>query len=381
MFDLSQRIKRISMSERSQRKITIPEGASRMDIGEPDFSTPVHIQEAAFKAMQDNFTHYGNAFGDSELREAICFGLKRDYGVVRKPENVLVTTGGIEAIATIAGTYINPGDEVIIPDPDYSGYADAVVLFGGNALSVPLREDLRPDLNAIANQVTDHTKMIVLSNPSNPTGIVLDETEIRGLAEIVLNHNLLIVVDEVYHKLIFGDTRHFSICQVDDIQDRAILLNSFSKTYAMTGWRVGYLVADADVVKQLVMFHRAIVSCVNTPSQKACVAALTGPQDCVESMCKSYDERRQLVETKLKDIESLSAPPCQGAFYSFPRFTHSMTSREMLSYLIDKGVLVRSGTEFGKNGEGHIRLAFTISAEGLEEGMDRLKKALEDIDK
>ncbi len=380
MFDVSQRISRISTSERAQRKIIIPQGVARMDIGEPDFPTPAHIQEAAFKAMQENFTHYGNAYGDSELREAICFALKRDYSVERKPENILVTTGGIEAIATIMGTYINPGDEVIIPDPDYSGYMDAVVLFGGNPVAVPLRDDLRPDLNTIASRITDNTKMIVLSNPSNPTGVVFDETEVRGLAEIVRMHNLFIIIDEVYHKLLYGDTEHFSICQIDEIQDRAIVLNSFSKTYAMTGWRVGYLIADAAVVSQLVLFHRTIVSCVNTPSQKACVAALTEPQDCVEQMRQSYDTRRQLVETKLKNIESLSAPPCQGAFYAFPRFTHPMSSREMLAYLMDRGVLVRSGTEFGKNGEGHIRIAFTTSAEMLEEGMNRLENALKDLD-
>ena len=377
MFDLSQRIQRIAFSERSQRKISIPEGAVRMDIGEPDFPTPVHIQEAAFKAMQNNQTHYGNAFGDEELREAICFGLKRDYGVERKPENILVTTGGIEAIATLAATYLNPGDEAVILDPDYSGYADAVVLFGAKSVPVRLTENLRPDIDAIAAAVTGRTKMILLSNPSNPTGVVFDESEIRALADIAGKRGLFLIIDEVYHKLLYGDTTHFSVCQVDDIKDRAVILNSFSKTYAMTGWRVGYLVADAAVVKQLVLFHRTIVSCVNTPSQKACAAALTGPQDCVAEMLKSYDQRRQMVESKLKEIDSLTAPPCQGAFYSFPRFTHSVSSKEMLTYLMDKGVLVRSGTEFGENGEGCIRLAFTTSVDMLEEGMERLKTALD----
>ena len=377
MFDLSQRIQRIAFSERSQRKISIPEGAVRMDIGEPDFPTPVHIQEAAFKAMQNNQTHYGNAFGDEELREAICFGLKRDYGVERKPENILVTTGGIEAIATLAATYLNPGDEAVILDPDYSGYADAVVLFGAKSVPVRLTENLRPDIDAIAAAVTGRTKMILLSNPSNPTGVVFDESEIRALADIAGKRGLFLIIDEVYHKLLYGDTTHFSVCQVDDIKDRAVILNSFSKTYAMTGWRVGYLVADAAVVKQLVLFHRTIVSCVNTPSQKACAAALTGPQDCVAEMLKSYDQRRQMVESKLKEIDSLTAPPCQGAFYSFPRFTHSVSSKEMLTYLMDKGVLVRSGTEFGENGEGCIRLAFTTSVDMLEEGMERLKSALD----
>lgn len=376
MFDLSQRVQRIAFSERSQRQISIPEGAIRMDIGEPDFPTPTHIQEAAFKAMQNNQTHYGNAYGDAELREAICFGLKRDYGVERKPENILVTTGGIEAINALTATYLNPGDEVIILDPDYSGYADAVALFGGKPVPVKLTDQLRPDFNAIAGAVTDRTKMLLLSNPSNPTGVVYDEPEIRALADIAKAHKLFLIIDEVYHKLLYGDTTHFSVCQVEDIQDRAIVLNSFSKTYAMTGWRVGYLVADAAVIKQLVLFHRAIVSCVNTPSQKACVAALTGPQDCVASMLASYDQRRQMVESKLEEIESLSGPPCQGAFYAFPRFNHSISSKEMLSYLSEKGVLVRSGTEFGENGEGYIRLAFTTSVEGIEKGMARLKAAL-----
>lgn len=351
----------------------------RMDLGEPDFATPVHIQEAAFKAMQANLTHYGNAYGDEELREAICFGLKRDCGVDRKPENILVTTGGIEAIATIAATYLNPGDEVIILDPDYSAYASAVLLFGGQTIAVPLTPQLRPDLKAVDRAVTERTKMMILSNPSNPTGVVFNETEIRGLAAIARDRNLFIVIDEVYHKLLYGGTTHFSICQIEDIQDRAILLNSFSKTYAMTGWRVGYLIADAPVVKQLVLFHRAIVTCVNTPAQKACVAAITGPQDCVASMLKAYDERRQMIETKLETIDSLTATPCQGAFYSFPRFSHSLSSKEMLNYLTEKGVLVRSGTEFGKCGEGHIRLAFTVSVDQLEEGMNRLKKALESL--
>ncbi len=379
MVDLSQRVQRIAFSERSQRKISVPEGAIRMDIGEPDFATPVHIQEAAFRAMQNNQTHYGNAFGDEELREAICFGLKRDYGVERKPENVLVTTGGIEGIATIAATYMNPGDEAILPDPDYSAYADGVALFGGKPVPVRLTDRLRPDMDAIAAAVTDRTKMILLSNPSNPTGVVYDASEIRALADIAKGHGLFLIIDEVYHKLLYGDTTHYSVCQVEDIQDRAIVLNSFSKTYAMTGWRVGYLVADPAVIKQLVLFHRSIVSCVSTPSQKACVAALTGPQDCVASMLEAYDQRRQMVESKLKEIDSLSAPPCQGAFYSFPRFTHAVSSKEMLTYLADKGVLVRSGTEFGENGEGYIRLAFTTSVDVIEAGMERLKAALETL--
>ncbi len=380
MFEISEMVKRIQGSERSQRKVTVPKGAIRMHMGEPDFPTPVHIQEAATRAMRDNFTHYGNPYGDEELREAICLGLGRDYGVERNPENILVTAGGIEAIHAISATYLNPGDEALIMDPEYSAYADSAALFGGKPVFAPRADRFHLDLKAIEGRISKSTRMVFLSNPSNPTASVLREEQIRGLAKIALEHDLLLIIDEVYHKLIYGGIEHFSICQVDEVKDRAILLNSFSKTYAMTGWRVGYLVADAKIIKDLVGFHKALVTCVNTPAQKACVAAITGPQDCVESMKKEYDERRRLVEKALKGIETISTPPCEGAFYFFPGFEHQVTSRDMTNYLADKGILVRSGTEFGENGQKHIRISFTTSIERLEQGMDRLKRALDEMD-
>jgi aspartate aminotransferase len=221
--------------------------------------------------------------------------------------------------------------------------------------------------------------MIFLSNPGNPTGAVFGEEEIRGLAAIAAEHDLLLIMDEVYHKLMYGADRHFSICEVEEVQDRAILVNSFSKTYAMTGWRVGYLVAHPTLVKDLVRFHKSLVICANTVAQKASVAALTGPQDSVEAMRREYNERRLLVEKALEGIDGIQTPPCEGAFYLFPRFEHRVTSKKMTAYLAEKGVLVRSGTEFGERGQGHVRLSFTITSEELEEGMDRFKRALDDL--
>jgi aspartate/methionine/tyrosine aminotransferase len=222
--------------------------------------------------------------------------------------------------------------------------------------------------------------MIFLANPSNPTSAVLGEEEIRGLGKIALEHDLILVIDEVYYRLLYGGIEHFSICQVDEVKDRAILLNSFSKTYAMTGWRVGYLVADAKVIRDLVSFHKSLVICVNAPAQKGCVAALTGPQDCVEAMKAEYTKRMRLVEKALEGIERVSTPPCEGAFYFFPRFQHGVTSREMTNYLAEREVFVRSGTEFGGNGQKHIRISFATSIENLEEGMARLKRALDELD-
>jgi len=378
-MEIAERVKRIQGSERSQRKIAIPKGAIRMDLGDPDFPTPLHIQEAALKAMRDNFTHYGNAFGEEDLREAICAGLVRDTGVKRTPENVLVTVGGLEAINVICATYLNPGDEALVFDPGYSAYAVSVTLFGGRPVSVPLKDDFHIDFDLLRAKIAERTKIIFMANPSNPTAALLREDEIRGLARVALEHNLLIVVDEVYHKLLYDGARHFSVCQVEEAKDRSILLNSFSKTYAMTGWRVGYVVAGAEVIKSLVHFHRAMVTCVSVPLQKACLAALQGPQDCVAQMVSQFDRRRKIVDQALRKIDGIIPRPCEGAFYFFPRYTHSMSSKDLTSYLAERGLLVRSGTEFGEKGQNHIRLSFAASVEEIEEGMKRLKKALEDL--
>ncbi len=306
--------------------------------------------------------------------------LDRDYGVETSPDHVLVTAGGIEAIHIISASYLNPGDEVLIADPGYSAYADSVTLFGGRPVPVPLTDRFHLDLGAVRKAVTDKTKMVFLANPGNPTGAVFGEEEIRGIAAIAEEHDLLLVVDEVYHKLMYGADRHFSICEVEEVKDRAIVVNSFSKTYAMTGWRVGYLVAHPTIVKDLVRFHKALVICTNTVAQKAAVAAITGPQDSVETMRTEYNKRRLLVEKALNGIDGLQTPPCEGAFYLFPRFEHRVTSKEMTSYLAEKGVLVRSGTEFGERGESHVRLSFTIASAELEEGMDRFKRALDEME-
>ena len=379
MLEKSDRVKRLSRSERSQRPTAIPKGAIRLDMGEPDFSTPAHIQEAAAHAMRDNFTHYGNAYGEPALREAICLSLKRDFGVERNPENVLVTAGGIEAINVISATYLNPGDEALIPDPEYSAYADSVSLFGGTPVFVPLKENFHIDFEAMEKRISKKTKIVFVSSPGNPTGRVLREDEIRSLARLAVKMDLLLVLDEAYHKLIYSGVKFLSICQVEDVRNRSILLYSFSKTYAMTGWRVGYMVADAPFIKDMVVFHKATTICPNVPAQMACAAAAAGPQDCVEAMRQEYEERKVLVEKKLREIKRLSTPPCEGAFYFFPRFEHALTSAQMTDYLFSKGILVRSGTEFGTGGQKHFRISFSTSMEVLEHGMGRLKQALDEL--
>lgn len=379
MPEKSDRVTRLSRSERSQRPTAIPKGAIRLDMGEPDFPTPGHIQEAAARAMRDNFTHYGNAYGEPVLREAVCLSLERDFGVDRTPENVLITSGGIEAINVIAATYLNPGDEALILDPEYSAYADSVSLFGGTPVFVPLKEDFHIDFAAMEKRISPKTRIIFVSNPGNPTGRVLREDEIRSLARLAVKADLLLVLDEAYHKLIYGGLTFRSICQIEDVGNRSILLNSFSKTYAMTGWRVGYMVADPPLIKDMVIYHKATTICPNVPAQMACAAAAAGPQDCVEAMRREYENRKVLVEKKLKQIKGLATPPCEGAFYFFPRFDHARTSAQMTDYLFNKGILVRSGTEFGGGGQKHFRICFSTSMETLELGMERLKQALDEL--
>lgn len=380
MFAVSDRIKSLSGSERAKRPVAIPKGAVRLDLGEPDFPTPTHIQEAAFKAMRDNRTHYGSAYGEPALREAVCAALQRDYGVERSPENVLITAGGIEAIVTVCATYLNPGDEALIPDPEYSAYADSVALFGGTPVPVPLLPDFHVDFDRLASAVTARTRLMFVSSPGNPTGRVLRPDELRRLAAFAVEHDFLLVVDEAYHRLVYGGVDFLSACRLEEARDRTILLNSFSKTYAMTGWRVGYMVADAAIIKQMVTFHKSVTICPNVPAQMACAAAAIGPQECVDAMRREYERRKALVERRLAGIPGLATPPCDGAFYVFPRFAHPLTSAQVTERLFEKGILVRSGTEFGANGQKHFRIAFCTSIETLEEGLTRLKGALADVE-
>lgn len=380
MLHISQRLKRIQGSERAGRKIIIPQGTIRLDSGEPNFSTPLHIQEAATKAMQNNSTHYVPAFGDETLREAICDALKQDYNVKRKTENVLVTMGGSEAVYLIAAAYINHGDEAIVLDPEYSAYSEAVRLFGGKAVPAAVGKDLHIDLETVARKVTQKTKMIFLSNPCNPTGMVYSEQEIKGLAKIAMKNNLLLIVDEVYHKLLYDDAMHFSVSQVEEAQSCNVVINSFSKTYAMTGWRIGYIIADVEIIKTLAGLHKSLLICANAPAQKACVAALTGPQTSLDLMKTEYNKRRKLAMDLLADIDGLTVPPCKGAFYFFPRFQHPLSSKELTQRLSEKKLLVRSGTEFGQNGDKHFRITFATSVKNIENGLGLLKTALKELE-
>ncbi|PKL01713.1 MAG: hypothetical protein CVV55_08155 [Synergistetes bacterium HGW-Synergistetes-2] len=255
-----------------------------------------------------------------------------------------------------------------------------MLLFGGVPVLVPLDKNFGLDIEAVERKVTPRTKMMMISNPCNPTGRVLKYAELKALVDLVLRHDMLLIADEVYHKLTYDDNKHISVMQFEEIRDRAVLLNSFSKTYAMTGWRVGYILADSPVINNAVKFHKSLLTCVSTPSQKACVAALLGPQDCVEEMRLEYTRRRQLMLKHLKTIDGIDSLSSEGAFYFYPRFQHDILSKDLVNYMYDRGVLIRSGTEFGANGEGYFRVAYAATPEAtLENGMIRLKEAFDSL--
>ena len=372
----SDRVKRLAGSERSQRPLASPRAPCAWISGSPISRRPCTSRRRPSRPCATTAPTTAAPTASRPCARPSAPSLKRDYGVERSPENVLITSGGIEAIHVVSATYLNPGDEALIPDPEYSAYADSVALFGGTPVFVPLTPDFHFDFELLEKRISTRTRLMFVSSPGNPTGRVLRVDEIRRLAELAVKHDFLLVLDEAYHRLVYGGVDFLSICQVEEVRSRAILLNSFSKTYAMTGWRVGYMVADAALVKDMVTFHKAITICPNVPAQLACAAAAAGPQDCVESMRQEYERRKVLVEARLADIPGLVTPPCDGAFYVFPRFAHRLTSPQMTDHLFGKGILVRSGTEFGAGGQGHFRIAFCKSIETLEEGMTRLKDAL-----
>jgi aspartate aminotransferase len=368
-------LKRLGATERSRLMArSLPRDLARLHIGDPFFETPAHICHAALKAMQAGYTHYAPFPGDPQLREAICGFLNSECGLNFQPHELLVTNGATEAIFCAIAGYIDPGDEVLVFDPTYSLYSTCVSAVGGETVSVPLSPDQRLAREELMRRVGPHSKMIIINNPNNPTGTLFSREELKTIAEVAVGNDLLVLSDEVYHRFTYDGAEHVSVAGLPELRERCLVVNSFSKTYAMTGWRVGYLAGVEELVKPILPLHCALTGTVNHPSQKAALAALRGPQGCVEEMRAEYSARRGKMLEGIKSVEGLSCIPPQGAFYVFCKFDFPLTSANLTEELMKRGVAVRSGTEYGPGGEGHIRLAFTAPAGEIEEGMQRLKK-------
>ena len=357
------------------------ENVVHLEQGEPDFITPEHILEAAVDAIKKGFTHYTEINGTLELRQAIAEKLEKENGVDADPQReVTVTSGSQEAMLIAALGLLNPGDEALILDPYYPAYFEDTLIAEAVPITVPLdeEEDYGIDMEALERKITERTKMIWMCNPSNPTGHVFSKEDLEIIAEVAQEHSLIVFVDEIYEKLVYDSVRHISIGSLPGMENRTITVNGFSKAYAMTGWRVGYVVAEKKLSAILRKLHYYAILCPNAISQKAALAALTGPQDCVQEMVTEYNRRRKLVINELDRIKSLSCTIPKGAFYFFPNFSSFEESDEAIAlYLLEKArVVTVPGSGFGKAGEGHLRISYSVSYEQVKEGMKRIRECL-----
>jgi aspartate/methionine/tyrosine aminotransferase len=353
-----------------------------LEQGEPDFVTPGHILDAAVQAAKKGFTHYTEIDGTIELREAIAEKLARENGIDVDPQTeVTVTAGSQEAMFITALGFLNAGDEALILDPYYPAYFEDTLLAEALPVSVQLdeRKDYAIDVELLENQLTKKTRMIWMCNPSNPTGHVFSREDLETIAEFAKQHHLIVFSDEIYEKIIYDDAKHISIGSLPGMEDRTITVNGFSKAYAMTGWRIGYVAAEKGLSPTLRKLHYYATLCPNAVSQKAAFAALAGPQDCVQRMVEEYDRRRRCMLDELGKVKAVSCTRPQGAFYVFPDFSSFEESDEALaSYLLkDAGVATAPGSGFGKAGEGHLRLSYSVSYEQAKKGIKSIRESLE----
>lgn len=358
------------------------ENVVHLEQGEPDFTTPKHILEAAVEATKKGFTHYTEIDGTLELRQAIAEKLEKGNGISADPQTEVTVTSGSQEVMLIAALgFLNSGDEALILDPYYPACFEDTLLAEAVPVTVPLNErrNYGIELEALEKKITKRTKMVWLCNPSNPTGHVFSRQDLEIIAEVAQKHDLIVFVDEIYEKIVYDGARHVSIGSLPGMEDRTITVNGFSKAYAMTGWRIGYVAAGKKLSGTLRKLHYYAVLCPNAISQKAAFAALTGPQDCVQEMVREYKRRREFVLDELEKVESLSYTKPKGAFYVFPNFSSYEKSDEVLaSHLLKEArVVTAPGSGFGRAGEGHLRISYSVSYEQVKEGMERIRRHLE----
>ena len=380
---------RILSVERSPFYSILELAAKRTDclylhIGEPDFNTPPHIIRAGQEALNEGWTHYTPDRGLPELRQLLAQKIQKESHVSYGFEDeILITAGGQAGLHTAIMATVNPGDEVILLSPFYPPYLANVLLAGGTPIIVPTKfeEGFIPNPETIERNITEKTKCLILHSPNNPTGSVYEREVLSRLVELAEKRNFLIISDEVYEKFLYEDKVHWSLTSFPNAKERVILVNSFSKTYAMTGWRVGYVAAPRDTLFQLLKYHHTVNICASAAAQRACVAALQGPQDCIQAMVSEYDQRRQFLVEGLNGIPGIRCLRPQGAFYVFVDIHEfKMPSLEFAKYLVQEtGVVTTNGSGFGC--EGFLRLSYATKMEHLGDAIGRIKTALSRLSK
>jgi aminotransferase len=378
---LSQRVRKVKPS--GIRKFfdiinTMPDVIS-LGVGEPDYVTPEHIRQAGIRSIELGHTRYTSNYGILELREEIAAMLHRRYGLTYDPKTeILVTVGVSEGVDLAMRTLVDPGDEVISPDPGYVAYEADIIFAGGEPVPVPTyaKYDFGVRAGEIAAAVNPRTKMILIGNPNNPTGAVVAKTELEGIAKLAIEQDLLVAIDEVYSRLVY-DSEHISIAAMPGMRERTILLDGFSKAYAMTGWRIGYVAAPANILEAMLKIHQYAIMCAGTAPQEAALEALRHGEADVQLMHADYARRRRMFVDGLNLIGLACCEP-RGAFYAFPSIEVSgMTDEEFAEKLLfEEQVAVVPGSSFGASGRGYMRCAYCTAYDKLEEALVRMERFL-----
>jgi len=354
-----------------------------LQIGEPDFDTPAHVREAAKQALDEGATHYAPFPGIPALREAIAADVTARKGFPAEASQVFVTVGGKGVMLYAILGLIDPGDEVVVPDPGYPIYESLTRFVGATPVPIPIRmeHDFRLDVDELASIITPRTRMLIVNSPANPTGGVLTRGDLTRIAELAVRHDLWVLTDEIYGRILYDGAEHVSLASLPGMAERTIVLDGFSKTFAMTGWRLGYAVVPPSLIPTYSQLVINTISCAPTFAQVGAVAALTGPQDDVDAMVVEFKARRDLVVAGLNRIPGVRCAKPAGAFYAFPSVAGTgVSGADMAERLLhEAGVCVLAGTAFGDVGTDHIRISYANSRENLVEALARIERFVEGL--
>ena len=359
-------------------------GVISFTLGEPDFDTPPHILEAGTRALRDGWTRYTPNAGTSEFREAVATKVQDRNSMVADPESeIMATQGAMGALSLAVQCIAGPGDEVLIPDPGYVSYEAHVLMAGATPVRVPVLEadEFVVGPEAIEASLSGRTRTLILNSPANPTGAAMDGQQIEAVCELVRANDLAVISDEVYERILYDGREHYSIAAFDDMRERVVTVFSLSKTYAMTGWRIGYAVGPAPVIAAMTRMQEHVAAHPAAVSQVAATTALAGPQDCVDRFVSEFDRRRECCCRGVSSIPELGCIRPHGAFYVMANISRTgMDSRQAAMFLLDQaGVATVPGVEFGPTGEGYLRLSYAMSEEKIEAGLAGIAKALADM--
>lgn len=347
-----------------------------LGVGEPDFETPWHITEEGIYALEKGRTFYTSNQGLIELREEIVKWNKKKYGISYNSDEVIVTVGGSEAIDIALRGCINPGDEVIILEPSYVCYTPDVIMAGGTPKIINLKNEYKFRLTPqeLESAITANTKIVILNYPNNPTGAIMEQEDLEAIAEVIIKHDLMVISDEIYSELTYGKS-HCSIASIKGMKERTLVVNGFSKSFSMTGWRLGYVLGPKSIMSQIKKIHQFVIMCASTPSQYAGLEALRHGEEDVKRMKEEYDRRRHYLLSEFKRLD-LPCFEAEGAFYLFPSVKKfGLTSEDFATKLLEEEhLVVVPGTAFGESGEGFIRISYAYSLDDLKEAISRLEK-------